>query len=62
MIKDIKSDYLENVGKEPETKFPSGHPAAWEWEYTGAPEQRERLLDLIQDEATRVDEAQESLF
>ncbi len=52
--------YLENVGHEPADCPPEN---VWQWKYTGTAQERELLLDLLQEEAEQqAAENQESLF
>jgi hypothetical protein len=57
---DQQDAYVENVGHDP-TDPPDD--ARWQWTYTGRPDERERLVELLQQEAeAQVADEQESLF
>lgn len=53
--------YSENVGRDPVTRYPDDHPAAWEWEYRGTAEEREGLAERL-GLASALEGEQESLF
>lgn len=55
-MKDETELYRENVGKEPETRFPDDP----DWLYRGTKEEREELARRVQGEDVHKD--QESLF
>jgi hypothetical protein len=54
--KDETELYRENVGRDPETRFPDDP----DWEYRGTKAEREELAERIREEA--VIEGQEALF
>jgi hypothetical protein len=63
MRKNVERDYEQNLGRPAVTRYPPGHPDAWQWSYEGRTDEEKRLLlDLLQEEATAAVEEQESLF